>query len=54
MIRNKTKVEGTAAQDFCYSCCCNALALAQEARHLDAKAYKVVSHSLVSRTMRFL
>jgi hypothetical protein len=41
MIRKQTKVEGTPCQDFCYSCLCNALALAQEARHLDANAYKV-------------
>lgn len=39
-------VKGTASQDFCYSCCCNALALAQEARHLDANAYKVVVYAL--------
>jgi uncharacterized protein len=40
MIREKTKVEGSALKDFLLSCCCNALSLAQEARHLDANPYK--------------
>jgi len=40
MIRKKTKVEGSVWKDCLLSCCCNALSLAQEARHLAGKPYK--------------
>ena len=40
MIRKKTKVRGHCGSDFSYTCFCCCFALAQEARHLDAKPYK--------------